>query len=144
MTDLSLPRLPRPQILVCAPEHERLLDVVSSIEPATHGMALLWCEVMRANVIPESCAPRELVRLNSRVRYRDVVTREDCEVVVAHPREAAGERAVRVDSEVGAALIGLLPGDVFGWTDALGRTRLIRVENVAPAQARVGAVSASS
>ena len=135
MRDLSIPRLPRPQILVCAQELERLLDVVSTIEPATHGMALLWREVMRANIIPASHAPRDLVRLNSRVRYRDVIAREDRDVVVSHPREAAGEGVIRVDSEIGAALIGLLPGDVFGWTDVLGRTRVIRVESVDPADA---------
>jgi len=132
MRDLSIPRLPQPRILLCTPEYERLLDVVSTPEPASHGMSLLWREVMRARVIPEASAPTALVRLNSRVLYRDLIARENREVVVAHPHEADGPGRVRVDSEIGAALIGLFEGDVFGWTDTLGRTQLIRVDEVAP------------
>lgn len=138
MEDRNLPRLPRPQVLICAPEHESLLDVVSTHEPATHGMALLWREVMRAKVIPEREAPRDLVRLNARVRYRDVAAREDRTVVLAHPADPAAKEVVRVDSELGAALIGLLPGDAFGWTDVLGRIQLIRVETVDWAAPRRG------
>lgn len=144
MRDLSIPRLPQPRILLCSPEYERLLDVVSSSEPASHGMSLLWREVMRASVIPEAHAPRALVRLNSRVLYRDLIARENREVVVAHPQEANGPGRVRVDSEIGAALIGLFEGDVFGWTDTLGRTQLIRVDEVAPGAVGAGQSAATA
>lgn len=132
MRDIAIPRLPRPQVSICTPEYERLLDVISGVEPATHGMSLLWREMMRASVIPEAQAPQELVRLNSRVRFRDLVARLDREVIIAHPAEAAGEGRIRIDSEIGAALIGLCVGDVFGWADVLGRTQLIRVDAVVP------------
>jgi regulator of nucleoside diphosphate kinase len=121
---------PAPDVLVLDVEYEPLSDLVCRSERETAGIRLLWQELERATLVPGDQAPNGLVRMGSHVRFTDL---EDCtahEVRLVYPEEASAEGDVVVTNSLGAALVGLRPGDTFTWRDSSRRRRKVRIDAV--------------
>jgi regulator of nucleoside diphosphate kinase len=119
-----------PDVLVLDVEYEPLSDLVCRSERETAGIRLLWRELERATLVPRDKAPDGLVRMGSHVRFTDL---EDCtvhEVRLVYPEEASAQGDVAVTNSLGAALVGLRPGDAFTWRDSSGRRRKVRIDTV--------------
>jgi regulator of nucleoside diphosphate kinase len=129
-TQDKAPSRPLPPIYLLEREYEILADAVCGSASPTPGIELLWRELQRAVILPTDEAPHDLVRLNSRVSYTDLVAPERRTVDIAGPAEPPrGRRALSVTSQVGAALIGLRVGDRFWWPSETG-VRSLRVDGV--------------
>lgn len=117
-----------PPVHIAERDYERLLNLAALDGP---GAALLARELGRAHVVGDQEPAAPFVRLGSWVEYRDQLTGKLRRVQVTPPDGAdIDEGRLSVLSPVGAALIGLSAGDIFGWTAADGRPRLIAVEAV--------------
>lgn len=88
-------------------------------------------ELERAIVVSADAIPRDVVTMNSRVRYVDETTGERRSVRIVYPAEAdASAGRVSVLAPVGAALLGLSIGQAIEWEFPDGGRRRLRVEDV--------------
>lgn len=119
----------RPAVFVSQSDLDRLLLLLPEmITPATPGARLLAEELARAQVCAEPEMPARLVRLGSRVRYRDDINGRQRVVTVVLPPDAdADEGKVSVLTPIGAALLGLPEEQSFAWLDPAGALRGITV-----------------
>ncbi|WP_436017747.1 GreA/GreB family elongation factor [Phenylobacterium sp. LjRoot219] len=121
-----------PSIVVLDDEYTDLSDIICSAARTTAGLSLLWRELGRATLSPRTRAPADLVRMGSRVHFTDLDRRESRMVHLVYPEEASTPVFVPVTSSIGAALLGLRPGDVFSWVDPAGEVRTLRIDRVEP------------
>lgn len=120
-----------PPIHILADDYEMLADVVCRSPLATPGVALLWREIERAVILDTDRPPGDLVHLNSRVRYTDLVDPVQRTIQLVSPAGRADPLGgLSVTSSVGAALIGLRVGDRFSWISGSDRRRRLRVDGV--------------
>lgn len=111
-----------------------VLSVLIGDHPQTDapGVALLAEELARAKVVADGDLPPGTARLGSEVAYFDSRSKMIRRIVLVEPAEAdVGARRISVLTPVGAALIGLRPGDAI--RDATGRE--LRVVEVSAGEA---------
>lgn len=96
------------------------------------GGALLRQELERAIVLAKDDSPQVFVRLNSIVEYTDLLSGRTRKLSLVLPHEAdIDKNRISVATPVGAALLGLTPGQPFSWTTDEGRPRALVVRSVA-------------
>jgi regulator of nucleoside diphosphate kinase len=119
----------RPTVYVAQADLEPLWRLAGTAAGA--GARLLTRELDRAVVVEDGETPANFARLGSIVEYRDLLTGRSRTLQLVAPREAdlAAER-LSVISPVGAALIGLRPGNLFGLTTDDGRPHVLQVLTV--------------
>jgi regulator of nucleoside diphosphate kinase len=94
------------------------------------NLAALAGELRRAQVVPRSKIPRDVVTMHSTVRVRDLETGEAETYTLVYPDEADIEASrLSVLAPVGTALLGYRAGDVVEWPVPAGVARL-RIEEV--------------
>lgn len=123
-------QIPEPAVRISETDYRRL-SALSAVP--TEGGGLLARELDRARIVSDAqlAAEPDFVRLGSAVAYRDVLSGRVRKVQIAVPEHADIDRGrLSVLSPVGAALLGLAPGDRFSWTGDKGRARIIQVEQV--------------
>lgn len=92
-------------------------------------------ELRRARIIDSGEAPRDVVTMNSRVRFEDLDSGEVRELTLVYPQDADIDRGcVSVLAPIGTALLGLGVGESIEWTLPVGRHH-IRVLAVSPEEA---------
>ena len=88
-------------------------------------------ELARATIVPSKDVPPNVVTMNSRVRFADVGTGEESEVVLVYPHNADVKQGkISVLAPVGSALLGLSTGDEIEWPMPFGKQRLLRIVSV--------------
>lgn len=121
-----------PPVYVAEADYERLSDLARVFH--TPGAEFLADELARAIVVGPRKAPRDFVRLGSRVTWRDETSGRTHTAEIVGPDAADIDRdRLSVISPVGAALIGLRPGATLAWAMPDGRPRAVRIESVAGA-----------
>lgn len=117
-------------VYVAADQLERLQNVADHATAA--GGALLRQELDRAIVLAADDSPQTFVRLNSAVEYTDLLSGRTRKLSLVLPHEAdIDQDRISVTTPVGAALLGLTPGQTFSWTTDEGRPRALVVRSVA-------------
>lgn len=92
------------------------------------GHASLAAELETAVVVEPHRIPRDVVTMNSRVRFEDRSTGEIRVVTVVFPRDAdAASGKTSVLSTVGMALLGVAVGETIRWPFPDGTTRELLV-----------------
>jgi regulator of nucleoside diphosphate kinase len=95
----------------------------------------LEAEVERARVVQAGDAPRDLVRMNSRVEFKDERTGKNRIVQLVYPGDAdASAGRVSVLAPIGAALLGLSVGESIEWPLPNGTTAMVRIVGVEHAE----------
>jgi regulator of nucleoside diphosphate kinase len=117
----------KPPIFVAEEDYEQLSSFAAkSSEP---GAALLREELARATLVSDA-ASAMFVRLNARVEFADLKSGRVRTVTLVDPAHADMDQArLSVLTPVGAALLGLRPGDTFRWAVG-GRPRALTVNRV--------------
>jgi|AGTN01.1.fsa_nt_gi Transcription elongation factor len=118
-----------PPITLSADDAERLWALSSAGRRSVpHVADFLEGELERANILPAGAVPPDIVRMGSRVLFRDENSGHATSAVLVYPgQENAADQHVSVLSPVGAALIGLSPGQTIAFVTPLGRTRRLTV-----------------
>ena len=122
----------RPPIFITPDDHRRLTALLpAATGPLGPGAALLAEEMRRAHVCEPEEMPAHVVRIGSRLRYRDLDARLTREVILVLPADAdprLGKLSVLTPD--GAALIGLPKEQVFPFPGADGEPRQLIVLEV--------------
>lgn len=122
------------QIHVTKPDYLKLMAIVENFGPANkelaHWLALLEHELDRANIVDSHEIPQGIVTLHSRVRLRDLDSKELLTRRLVLPSEAGRtENGLSVLAPVGIAMLGYGEGDSFECATP-GGTRRFLVESV--------------
>jgi regulator of nucleoside diphosphate kinase len=97
-----------------------------------HDHAQLAAELENAEVVAARDVPPDVVTMNSRVLFEDLTSGETREVTIVFPQDAdIPHGKISVLAPVGTALLGLSRGDCIVWPFPDGRSRYLRVLDVA-------------
>lgn len=116
-----------PDIYVLNDDFDRLAHLLDCLRVQSPGARLLSQELDRATIVGPDEIGEPFVRLNSRVRYEDMDTRVRRDVQVVARQACVEDSTVSIFSPIGAALLGLRPGQAFHWSADDGRARSLRV-----------------
>jgi regulator of nucleoside diphosphate kinase len=132
---MSYTREDLPPITMTTADFERLDRLASAAADSVPGTAdFLSRELDRANVVDSTQALPGLVRMGSRVEFRDDTTGQVRHATLVYPDEAdldAGR--ISVMTPIGAALIGLSVSQSIEWQTLSGGWRSLTVLAVDPA-----------
>jgi regulator of nucleoside diphosphate kinase len=122
------------KIFITTTDAERLRNLIRDIKnPNDHEriyLKLLTEELLRAEVVEPQKIPRDVVTMNSLVKFRDMDTREIYMYSIVYPAVADYEKGkISVLAPIGMALLGYRVGDVVEWPVPSGMRRL-KVEEI--------------
>lgn len=120
-------------IYVTEVDLERLRELVgvarSCSELDQQSLKALEVELDQAEIVPAKAIPPDVITMHSRVRIRDLGTREEIVFTLVYPRAANLEKGkISVMSPLGTALLGYRAGDILDWGVPDGVRRLEVVE----------------
>jgi regulator of nucleoside diphosphate kinase len=117
-----------PRILISTAEEKRLTAIATAASQRVPEVsAALLAELERAEVLPETAMPADVVRINSRIEFEvDDGRRLKLQLVLPENADINAGR-ISVLTPVGAALIGLSPGQSMAWSGNDGKARLLTV-----------------
>jgi regulator of nucleoside diphosphate kinase len=117
-----------PRILISKADEKRLTAIATAAsQRVPEASAALLSELERADVLPETAMPADVVRIGSIIEF-EVDDGRRLKVQLVLPEDAdinAGK--ISVLTPVGAALIGLSPGQAMEWSGNDGKERLLTV-----------------
>ena len=122
------------KIFITTTDAERLRNLIQDMKnPNDHEriyLKLLTEELLRAEVVEPLKIPRDIVTMNSLVKFRDMETREVYMYSIVYPANSDFEKGrISVLAPIGMALLGYRVGDVVEWPVPAGMRRL-KVEEV--------------
>jgi regulator of nucleoside diphosphate kinase len=116
-----------PRIVLSRFDQERLERLLDKVGPRPDLDALRE-EIERAEIVEPEAVPRNVVTMNSRVRFVDEESNRESEVTLVFPGQADIESdRISVLAPVGSALLGLSVGDSIHWPLPNARKRRLRV-----------------
>lgn len=126
------PRDLKPALAMDAEDFGKLARLSSAIGESMPDLAdYLARELERAHVVPPGSLRDDVVRMGSAVRFRDLQTGREQDVVLVFPPDADIERRrISVLTPIGAALIGLSKGQTISFHTRNGERRELTVLDV--------------
>ena len=117
-----------PRIIISKAEEKRLTAIATAaLRHVPEASAALLSELERAEVLPEKAMPANVVRIGSIIAFEiDDGRRLKVELVLPENADINAGR-ISVLTPVGAALIGLSPGQSMEWSGNDGKERLLTV-----------------
>nr|BDT27550.1 nucleoside diphosphate kinase regulator [Bacteriovorax sp. HI3] len=92
----------------------------------------LEIEIERARIIGEHEIPSDLVMMNSKVTFLTVQEDKTMTIILTYPSEANFEEGrISILAPLGSALIGLRVGQEINWMFPDGKTKTLRILEVA-------------
>lgn len=119
-----------PDIVVSSLDLQRLEALLATL-PASSDIDALQAELDRADVLEPRQIPADVVTMNSRVIFEVDETGERFELALRYPRDAGAPGTLSILAPLGSALLGLRIGQSIAWPLPGGRTRAVRVVDIA-------------
>ncbi len=116
-------------LIVTKTDFEKLSSLIRSM--SSDVAELLDEELSRASVVSDNELPKDVVSMNSTVRFQDLDTGGETVVTLVYPHEAKiEENKISILAPVGSALIGLRVGQVIQWPVPNGKEKRLKVISV--------------
>jgi regulator of nucleoside diphosphate kinase len=119
-----------PAIMISDTDYDRLVSLAAAAEDRVPDVAsVLQSEMARASVVAADDLPGDVVRMGSTAVI--VADGQQRRVTLVYPGEADfAQGKVSILTPIGAALIGLSPGQSIAWTARDGRQHRLTVLSV--------------
>jgi regulator of nucleoside diphosphate kinase len=129
---MSETRGKRPEITVSTADLDRLEGLLGELRAGAPEIADgLRSELDRARIVEPEEVPKDVVTMNSTVRFVDEESGKEFERTLCYPGEATGGAdKVSILAPLGSALLGLSVGQRIDWPVPGGRTAHIRILEV--------------
>jgi len=107
----------RPAIIINELDAERIDRLLEKSQYAKTPVAeMLNAELDRAEMCSPGEMPADVVSMNSRVKFRDLISQEEFVRTLVYPANLTNsDEQLSVMAPVGAALLGLRVGDTINW-----------------------------
>lgn len=128
--NVSVPSSTPPPIILTKKDRRRLEALIAEHAPIQSwgAVAFLAHELNRASVVADRDTPRNVVTMHSRVAFQDGDSEAVQTATLVYPGERAMfEDALSVITPLGAALIGLAPGQALSYPAADGVWKTVKV-----------------
>ncbi|EMR13820.1 GreA/GreB family elongation factor [Methylophaga lonarensis MPL] len=122
----------KPNIIVSEQDAERLDKLLASLpEKEFSAREALEAELDRAEILPSTEMPNDVVTMNSTVRFRVSSSKDDFCLTLVYPKDMddSGNK-ISILAPVGSALLGLRQGDEIEWPGSDGRVMQVRIEEI--------------
>jgi len=121
----------KPRIVVSDIDYKRLTSLAAGALSRIPEVAeVLQAEMERSRVVPASSVPADVVQMGSTVEFKSDSAQQR-RVTLVFPGEAdIAENKISILTPIGAALIGLKPGQSITWTARDGRQHELTVVSV--------------
>lgn len=130
MTDISTTRQ-KPEISISTSDHARLSMLADAIAVRDATLADdLAGELERARVVADDKIAQGVIRMGSRLRFKDEKGLERTVSLVFPPEADIAQGKMSILTPVGTALIGLSPGQSILWTARNGQRHELTVLEV--------------
>jgi regulator of nucleoside diphosphate kinase len=128
-----------PAIMVSAADYDRLASLAAAAEERAPEVAgALRTEIERAQIVPADAVPADVVQMGSTVEFRSD-SGQQRRVTLVYPGEADfAQGRISILTPIGAALIGLSPGQSIAWTARDSRRHRLTVLSVAQPHVAAG------
>jgi regulator of nucleoside diphosphate kinase len=121
----------KPPITLSHSDHGRLTRLAQSIAERNPAIAdTLQSELERARIVPDARLGGNVVRIGSTLRYATDMGETRTVTLVLPPEADISAGRISVLTPIGAALIGLSPGQSIDWETRDGRVGRLTVESV--------------
>lgn len=132
MTNRADEAVLRPPLVICDSDYDLIANLALSIEARLPNLARqLLEEINRAEIVPASELPPNVVALGSEVEFEDESSGARRTVRLVTPGEADIEHGkVSILTSVGAGLIGMAAGAQISWPKPDGTERRLRMVRV--------------
>lgn len=91
----------------------------------------LEIELDRAGVLSDANVPKDLITMNSQIRYLNVQDNKELTITLVYPKDAnSSEGKISILAPLGSALIGLKVDQEINWMFPDGKTRTLRILEV--------------
>ncbi len=135
----SVKRRGKPRIVISEIDCKRLTDLAAAVYDRFPEIAEeLQAEMDRAQVLPGSSVPDNVVQMGSTVEFRSDSAQQR-RVTLVFPGEAdIAQNKISILTPIGAALIGLSTGQSIAWLTRDGRRHKLTVVSVGQPFTAVG------
>ena len=131
----------QPEIVVSEADAEKLDALLEQVSVKDFpGKANLTEELDRANIVPSSQIPADVVTMNSKVRFKDVSGGQSFTRTLVYPKQAGQEETISILAPIGSALLGLSVGQEISWPKPGGGLMQVQIEEIVYQPERDGAM----
>lgn len=131
MTDITTTPRQKPEISISTSDHARLSMLADAIAERDATLADdLAGELERARVVADDKIAQGVIRMGSRLRFKDEKGLERTVSLVFPPEADIAQGKMSILTPVGTALIGLSPGQSILWTARNGQRHELTVLEV--------------
>jgi regulator of nucleoside diphosphate kinase len=129
--DLIMANTTDSELIMSSADIARLEAILTAASQTFAAAELLKEEICRAQIVPQTSVPPDVVTMNSRVHVRDNKTGRVNEVTLVYPREANPDTGhISVLAPLGSALLGLRVGQTIDWPLPGGRMKSVTVVEI--------------
>ena len=118
-----------PSIIISIEDFQKIKSIISFSE--SRQLDLLAEELDRAELVMSAYLPKDVVNMNSKIRFVDLETKKEQTVTLVYPEEAnITENKISILSPIGSALIGLRVGQAIEWPISDKKFKKIQVQEL--------------
>lgn len=115
---------------------ERLIEKTSANDfPSVVGLEK---ELERAKIVASAKVPKDVVTMNSSVRFCELSSNHEFTLTLVYPKDAGKDGTVSILAPVGVALLGLKVGAEMEWPNSKGEKLKVRIEEIVFQPERAG------
>lgn len=129
-----------PEIMMSSIDSDRLYALIESLpKNSVPGLDELEYELNRATVVAPKDMPKDIVTMNSTVRFFVEHTQSEFELTLVYPRDVDSDgKTISVLAPVGSALLGLSIGDEIEWPKPGGGALKVKITQIIYQPERAG------
>ncbi|MAX67753.1 MAG: nucleoside diphosphate kinase regulator [Bacteriovoracaceae bacterium] len=114
------------RIFITEKDYLRLTNLMGS--HTDHNFEDLEIELDRASIISDNDVPKDLVTMNSKIKFLDLKTNKDSIITIVYPQNSnTNEAKISIFAPLGSALIGLKKNQEINWKFPNGKTKSLKV-----------------
>ena len=130
----------QPEIVISELDLKRIERILSTLSHAElERVATLEDELERANIVEPSAIPKNVVTMNSTVKFSVSSSQQTFCLTLVYPKDMTNDgKTISILAPAGSAMLGLVEGDEIEWPTPEGKAMKVKVEEIIYQPERAG------
>lgn len=122
----------QPEIVISELDLKRIEQILSTLSHSElEKVASLEDELERANVVEPKAIPKNVVTMNSTVRFSMTSSQQTFCLTLVYPKDMTDDgKTISILAPAGSAMLGLVEGDEIEWPTPDGKGMKVKVEEI--------------